>query len=1030
MKFFRLLLIGAAVTVALLLVLVGIVFTSGFQTWVTRKALAAQPGFTATVGRVAAGFHRVHVDDLRLAQGGAVVVVPSLDAELSVLAAARQHFSLQRLVAKGWTIDLSQAAPIPAGSSSSSDMGGTPMPRLPAAAGGTCVPPVSSTVGVAKPKPALPAEVTPSKAAPATVAATVFRGVLKQLKLPVDLAIESVDLEGTVVFPMDDGQPPGRAKVTLTGGQLGTGSEGNFDFTAFVALAPATPVNALQAHGTLTAAMHTPRSFARLAVHVDAEAAGPQLPEGARLTLEVSAARAATGEDYTVQVEMVGKRLLYLQAALPEAGGRFSGSWKLDARDADVAPFALGRPLPAFTASGEGRVVADPQLTEVQLNGRRDATVDKLGAVRSELGGFGPLHLLADFDVRQLGGTTRIDRLNVKISGPRPVFAAEALQGFEFNARTGEINVADPAKDLVHLTLDGVPLAWAQPFLPGFSITGSDVQGEFVASARNGGFALRPRAPLVVTGLSVSQAGRPLAKSVDLTLSAGADYSPQGWQVDVGEFTVRNGPATLLTASVRVGRLAGRDQQVKAQGQWQADLPALLAQPAVQGLAQLASGSAQGEFTASVDAKQEVYAKLTLRDLIVAPDTPALPMVSATIRADLAPDGKITLQAPLSFENSTKQRTSDLVLAGQLQRRKDVLTVDASITSQFIAVEDLQIFTGVLANKSADQGAAVSPPMVPAKPATVPWWSGVAGQLTLALKKVVYHEQLTVNDVGGALKIDGGALKFEVGHAGLDQGGSVKFDGRISFAAKQAEPYALEAESVIRDFDAARLFRALDPGKAPTVEGKFKLESQLTARGASLSALAARLQGKTQVTSAGGVFRALRVDLEDKVQKSQSTVAVISGRLLGAVTGKEKLSDYANLKQIVTDVAQNLDEIPYDQLSLAVTRDEQHNLRLQDFSLISPEVRLGGTGEIRAVGATDLAKQPLDLQLRLGARGHLADLMNRASLLDGKKDDLGYAGFTVPVHVGGTMSNPDADELKAALVKAAAGSLLNSLLGK
>ena len=132
----------------------------------------------------------------------------------------------------------------------------------------------------------------------------------------------------------------------------------------------------------------------------------------------------------------------------------------------------------------------------------------------------------------------------------------------------------------------------------------------------------------------------------------------------------------------------------------------------------------------------------------------------------------------------------------------------------------------------------------------------------------------------------------------------------------------------------------------------------------------------------------------------------------------------------MTDIAQSLAEIPYDQLSLAVTRDPQLNLRLQDFSLISPQVRLGGTGEIRAVAGTDLAKQPLDLRLQLGARGHLADQMNRASLLDGKKDDLGYVGFTVPVHVGGTLSNPDTGELKTALVKAAAGSLLNSILGK
>jgi hypothetical protein len=306
----------------------------------------------------------------------------------------------------------------------------------------------------------------------------------------------------------------------------------------------------------------------------------------------------------------------------------------------------------------------------------------------------------------------------------------------------------------------------------------------------------------------------------------------------------------------------------------------------------------------------------------------------------------------------------------------------------------------------------------------------VTGQVTLALKKVVYNEQLTVSDIGGTVKIDGGALKFEVGHAGLDQGGSLKFDGRVSFVPKQAEPYALEAESVVKDFDAARLFRALDPGKVPTVEGKFKLESQLSARGASLPLLAGRLQGTTTISSTGGVFRVLRVDLEDKVQKSQSTVAVIGGRLLGAVTGKEKLSDYANLKQIVTDINQTLAEIPFDQLSLAVTRDPQLNLRLQDFSLISPQVRLGGAGDIRALAGTDLAKQPLDLRLQLGARGHLADLMNRASLLDGKKDDLGYEGFATPLHVGGTLSSPDTNELKAALIKAAAGSLLNSLLGK
>ena len=74
--------------------------------------------------------------------------------------------------------------------------------------------------------------------------------------------------------------------------------------------------------------------------------------------------------------------------------------------------------------------------------------------------------------------------------------------------------------------------------------------------------------------------------------------------------------------------------------------------------------------------------------------------------------------------------------------------------------------------------------------------------------------------------------------------------------------------------------------------------------------------------------------------------------------------------------------------------------------------------------------QAIDLRLQLSAQGKTAELMNRASLLNGQKDNLGYIGFITPIRISGTLENPDTSEFRNALLKAAGSSLLNNLLGR
>lgn len=995
MKLVRPLLYGLATVLALLLLAVVVVFLPAFQTWAVRRTLAAHPEAGVTLERVAVGLNRVHIEQLRCERDGLVVTVPALDIELSLISAARRTIAIRHLVAKGWLVDLT---------------------RKPANKAGAAAPGPAATAVSATPAP-------------------VFQGLFPLLRLPVEFSLDAAELEGELVFPSAQAAAPNRAKFTLAGGQLGVGREGKFDFTAAAVLEPGRSVDVLTARGTLAIAMDTARSFSRLAAQIDAEARGTQVPQGARLAFAVSAARAAIGEDYTVQVETLGKRLLYAQATFPETGGRWTGSWKLDARDSDVTPFMLGRALPVFAATGEGRFSAATTLADFQCAGRLDATIDQLAVIRRELAALGVVRMTADFDLSQLGEATRIDRLGLTLAGQRPVLAVETLQGFELHAKTGELKVADPAKDLLHLTLQGLPLAWAQPFLPGLALTGSDVSGEFVASARNGGLAIRPQAPLALTGFGLARSGQPLLEKLDLSLTIGADYSPQGWQVDVTELQVRSGDVVALSASARAGRLAGRDQPVKVQGQGRGDLPALLAQPCAGGRMQLAGGGAQAEFAASIDGKQELHAKLTLQDLRTVSPAQPLPRIVADVRADRARDGAITVHVPITFETTSPARTSDLTLTGVVRTAAGGLTVDAGLASQFLAVEDLQLLTAPLAPVPAE------PAGTPSK-TEVPIWSGVTGKLTLALKSVVYGGQFALSDVGGTLRIERGAVQLDGVRAGCSEGGDLKVNAKLSFQPSEREPYGLEADSVINDFELSRLFRAVAPDKAPTIEGRFMLDSQLTARGPSIASLASRWQGKTAVSSKGGVFRGLRLNLDEMVtqlERNQSTITgVVSsiGSLLGSKGDESAQAINARAGKLgeksrtVVEIANRFAEIKFDQLNLAVARDEQFNLRLQDFSLIAPEVRLGGTGEIRFRADQELVRQPFDLRVQASTRGRLAELLGKAGLLDGRQDNLGYAGLSAPLRIGGTLTAPDTGELRAVLLKAASASLLESLRGK
>ena len=995
----RLLIAGVVLVVVVLLVGV-LALNSGVQTWAARKALAGQPGLKGTLGEVAIGFQSVELNNLELEQAGAVITLPSLTAELSFVdAGLNQKISLRRLVAKGWTLDLTAY-------------------KFPDTA--------------VKPSPAVA-----SVSASAEVAVRVFQGVFAQAALPFDLTVDGVELEGDVRLPPAPGMTAGRAHVVLKGGGLSSGREGTFVFDLAVELkGDEVPVNALKISGRFIAAMDTPRTFARLATQVEAAATGAQFPNGVKLAADLAAARASTGESYAISLSDGARLLAGLKAELPLGSRHLSGTWKLDLRDTDLSPFALGRSLPLFTLAGAGGLDVETTTSEVQATGTLVASADKLGVVQAELASLGPVKLTAEFDVARRGDSLRVERLRAAFAGVQPVASVQSLQPFEFNPQSGELKVADPTSDLLGLALHSLPLAWVQPFLKDVAFSGTDLRGELVAKARGGGFSLRSKSPLTVAGVSLAQVGKPIFNGVDMSLMAAFDYTPQGWQAEVSPLTATSGSAGVLTLEGKVGQLRGEGQPIKSTGRFSINLSEALRQPALAGKITLTAGTAAGDFIVSLAAKSEIQANVALTNLASDAETAQqkLPSLSAGLRVDISADRVLSLRVPLIIERDG--RKSDLTLAGTATPEKSSLVVDARVTSERFVIDDAQVLSALLTvtPPPATVGAVTLPR------ASAPPWAGISGQVQLALKQVVYSDTFQVSDVAGIISLEAGSAKLVNFRAGLGDGAEAEVSGALTFDEKSVTPYALAANLALHEFNPGSLLRTFSPGQPATVEGKFAVASQLVGRGASLGDLAASTRGDFQLASKGGVFRGLPMSYSAKVETAGKIAAGAAaiGSILGSVTGKKDIADIANKAQAVAEISKTLTAIPYDQLNLVFTRDEAMNTTLKDFSLIAPELRLSGGGQIMAQPGTGLLEQSLTMEFRLRARGRTADLLKYLGKLDVTTDELGYAPCTLPLNVTGTLARPDTTELNQAMAALAleksgvterASELFNKLIG-
>lgn len=663
-------------------------------------------------------------------------------------------------------------------------------------------------------------------------------------------------------------------------------------------------------------------------------------------------------------------------------------------------------------------------VTQVAVEGRFTATATKL--LERWVPGA-PVTAQGDVKLTLRGDELEFQPSQAQVrQGPQNLLiSATITQPFTLGLKGGTISPRDAGQPVARIELGHLPLGLLPLTQPGATLGGVVQQGVFELSVEGDKSILRAVTPLLLADVTLSQGRSPALTDLALEARPVIEYAGvKGGKIQTGEVIVRNRAKALL-ATIKAEVTQAPDTGTQATMTFNLEIPALAGQPLFAGAEIVSAGQASGELRATVGAQSQMEARMTLNGLVAADTGRNLPVANLGFRGLVRSNGTVSLEAPLLLDNAG--RRSDMKFALELSPLGRGYSVDGHLTGQLVELEDLMgvlgVFLASAAPDSGDKPAAVTS----VAPDTVAAWSRFSGQLRLEIKSVTRGQDWTMTGLTGAIAIEPARLALQTLEASFSETSRLAARMEMRFTGG-AMPYRLTGDYTLNDFDAGRLFKALEPAKPATVEGLFTVAGKLSGNGETPARALDRVQGDFQLTSRQGIFRGLQ-RTSNKVSMTSKAVE-LGASVLGSIFGSEKATKtaekVAGQAYFVDQLAQSLGEFNYDLLSVHLTRDDLLNMSLTDISLVSPEIRLTGRGEVEYVAGQSLLEQPLNTSLTFAARGKVEQLLGKLRMLDGTKDDLGYARTKEIITLAGTLAKPDPTGFFTRIAQAKLSDLLDN----
>lgn len=992
MRFIRRFLLSLAVLLALAALIGAASFIPAVQTRIAQRQLDLHPELRASLGSLAAGVGALEAHDLNLEINGTLLTLPALEAQLPLLSAVWDHkLHVRRLVAKGWTLDLN--GPLETSVTSSAVVPASTPARAKVA--GPSAPPANNSA------PAMTALNT----------ALVFHQMLTGWMLPRDVSFDEVDLEGDVLLPTPRGTNPIAVHVSVKGGGLGAGREGKFEVNAVFPLVDHAGhlIATLTPHGRLIVVTDSARRPIRLDLTAELSAKNHALPEGLSVSATLTAADKTHDETYMVGFSRGERPVAAVNARFPATTRELIGTWKIDLRESDLAPFFPNGPLPTFASTGGGDFETDAAFTRLRASGQLSTHASHLEAWAAPLERLGTVTLTTDFDFTHRAQTLRVDRISATLGSARPAVAVRSLQPFTLDEQTGELKVADARAEWLDGSLPGLPLAWIFGSPSGLALRGADATGEFSVRASDGEFTLHSKTPLTTAGSVLQDGGKIIADGLDLSLSLRAGLSGQGWQLEGSPLTVSRAGQHLAIVDATASRPVDGSLPMKVTGTWRADLLAWAA------FGNRTGRSASGEFTALVGPGLSMENKFTVEG------RGWNRALTASLRVKADANGRFTFRGPLKL--ALGKSGSEISIDGSWARPASGGRTVLNLISNQLALEHLALLAAPFAAPDTLASTATTNTRD-----RIPFWGDWVGRVSFDFARMTARGH-NFTEVGGTFFIDGGAIKLEGGRGVVHQDRHVRAEGAVTFGAAAEFPYTAQATATIDELDAAVLLGPPPRGLEPLVHGRFAITGKLHGNGCTLADLTRRTREEFHLTSKGGSTRLLQTNIASSITEAPTPVSDALGAV-GSVFGALMKTRSNILQAEKNPVSKNTDAvlnftyvtklIRYELITLTAIRESDGSLQLADLTIDGPDERLTGSGRLTAMPGQPIATWPLGLDLQMSFHGPAAGFLAEAGLLPLPKDAKAFSSLPQPIHFGGTLAQPDLSEWHELLVKAAA----------
>jgi hypothetical protein len=369
-----------------------------------------------------------------------------------------------------------------------------------------------------------------------------------------------------------------------------------------------------------------------------------------------------------------------------------------------------------------------------------------------------------------------------------------------------------------------------------------------------------------------------------------------------------------------------------------------------------------------------------------------LPLESLELQVDgrLEPDGSFRIKAPLRTVG--KSGSSDLLLAAAHSEREGANDdLDIDINSELFYLNDILNTLKAIAGRkqsgkakekpqaSAEElAAAEAQDLLPDERAF--WATPYNRHATYNIRQLYYTDYLVIHDIKGRGDFTPERLSLEDFEAHFHDS-PIRLNAVMTFTPGD-EPYDLDLQAGVEQFDLAKFFRELVPDSKPRAEGLFNVSLNASGKSPNMSQYRNQLFFDMRLQSRDGTFRLLDPD-SALVSGTTGFAGAIGEGVSYIPTGLFGLGAVSRLVKYIK-------EIDYDKIDMQLLRDETRDVQIKRYVVQNPEILMTATGGIEYQEGVDIMQSPLTMDAKLDFRDKGAAIMYDLDLLQKEKNAYGY----------------------------------------